>query len=156
MPQPQSSASFTKDGLNVRYIDANAWTHYIFNKPIGPNESAKFKLRVTKTQSRHIMIGVVDYAKQKDQRNSYGTGNALCYYGINGQKYPEGAQEGDGFKEGDVVEVEVNRANSTVKYSVNGTPKATHSNNILADNTRVFHPFVDMYNQNDAVEWLIY
>ena len=104
-----------------------------------------------------MLIGVVDYAKQKDQRYSYGSssGNYMCYYGYNGYKYPESAQEGDGFKEGDVVEVEVNRATSTVKYSVNGTPKATHSNNILADNTRVFHPFFEVYQQNEAVEWLI-
>lgn len=50
----------------------------------------------------------------------------MCYYGYNGFKYPDGPYEGDGFKEGDVVEVEVNRSNNTIKYFANGILKATH------------------------------
>ena len=34
------------------------------------------------------MIGVTDYEKQKDQRYSAGTKNAMCYYGANRQKWP--------------------------------------------------------------------
>lgn len=38
-------------------------------------------------------IGVTDYAKNKDNRCSYGTSNKqyMCYYGNNGYKYPESA-----------------------------------------------------------------
>jgi hypothetical protein len=43
------------------------------------------------------MIGVVDHSKQKDQRSSYGSGNAACYYGANAHKYGQGAAEGTGF-----------------------------------------------------------
>lgn len=71
------------------------------------------------------------------------------------QTHSDGAQEGDGFKQGDVVEVDVNRAISTVKYSVNGVLKATHSNQKLADAARVFVPFIELYHQNDAVEWVL-
>lgn len=87
------------------------------------------------------MVGVVDYAKQKEKRHSYNSGNAICYWGYQGGKYPCYAKEGDGFKVGDVVEVEVNRPSCTVTYFVNGKLKATSTNSMLADSTRVFMPY---------------
>ena len=101
------------------------------------------------------MAGVVDYAKQKDLRDSRNSGNAMCYYGYNGYRYPSGGNEGDGFKQGDIVEVDVNRSTSTVKYLVNGILKATQTNNMLADSSRVFMPYIEMYNTGDTVEWLL-
>lgn len=98
------------------------------------------------------MLGVLDYAKQKDQRLSYSSGNAMCYYGYNGYKYPGGGSEGEGFKQGDIVEADVNRANNTIKYSVNETLRATQTNQILGDSSRIFMPFIDMYRNNDIVE----
>lgn len=79
----------------------------------------------------------------------------MCYYGSGGSKYPSGGSEGNGFKQGDIVEVDVIRANSTIKYTINGVLKATDTNNMLADNSRVFMPYVEMHNTNDTVEWLI-
>ena len=101
------------------------------------------------------MIGVVDSERQKDHRYSYNSKNATCYYGNNGKKFPNTECEGDGFKQGDVVEVDINRATSTIKYSVNGAVKATHAHEMLADNSRVFMPYVEMANANDAVEWVM-
>lgn len=49
------------------------------------------------------MVGVVDHAKQKDNRSSFESGNAMSYHGINAYKCPEGTYEGNGFKQGDVV-----------------------------------------------------
>ena len=46
------------------------------------------------------MIGIIDEPKQRDSRNSRNSNNAVCYYGYNGQKYPSGGCEGDGFAEG--------------------------------------------------------
>lgn len=92
--------------------------------------------------NRQILIGIVDYAKQKDQRRSYNSGNAMCYYGYNGHMHPSGGGEGDGFRQGDVVEVDVSRSTNTVKYLVNGVIQAKHSHQILGDNTRVFMPYV--------------
>ena len=57
----------------------------------------------------------------------------MCYYGYNGYKYPSGGYEGGGFRQGDVVEVDVNRSTSTVKYIINGVLKATEKNNMLND-----------------------
>lgn len=69
------------------------------------------------------MVGIVDYI-QKDQRSSYMSGNAMCYYGQDGSRYPNDGprtenykhgyrtlgeptlvKEGDGFRQGDIVEV---------------------------------------------------
>ena len=44
------------------------------------------------------MIGVVEYAKQKDKKKSYNSGNALCYFGVKGNKWPQNIKEGDGFR----------------------------------------------------------
>ena len=79
----------------------------------------------------------------------------MCYYGAVGGKYPSGGFEGNGFKEGDVVEVNVNRPNNTLKYIINGILKATDTNNMLNDSSRMFMPYVEMYNINDTVEWLM-
>ena len=155
MTLPQAyNHEFKVDGLKVEFI-GNSWTHYIFNYPINPNQTASFKIRVTKTQYRHIMIGILDYSTQKSQRTSYKSNAALCYNGSNGYKYPLVGNEGDGFKQGDVVEVQVNRSTSTVIYLVNGVQKASHSNNMLAESLRIFMPFVEMCSGGDFVEWVL-
>lgn len=40
-------------------------------------------------------------------------------------------------------------------YRVNGILKTTHVNSMLADKSRAFMPFVEMYVTNDVVEWVI-
>lgn len=60
-----------------------------------------------------------------------------------------------GFKQGDIVELEVDRSACSVKYFVNGAYKAIQSNKMLADDRRIFMPLVEFYYTNDAVEWLI-
>jgi hypothetical protein len=51
-----------------------------------------FKIKIIKTKNKYIMVGVVDEPKQRNQRNSYSSNNAVCYYGINGCKYPSGVK----------------------------------------------------------------
>ncbi len=46
------------------------------------------------------MIGVVDEPKQRNQRYSYNSNNAACYYGRYGSKFPSGGNEGNSFSEG--------------------------------------------------------
>ena len=53
------------------------------------------------------------------------------------------------------MEVDVNRSTTLIRYLVNGVLKATQSNKMLADSTRVFMPYVEMGNTNDMVEWLL-
>lgn len=102
-----------------------------------------------------MTTGVVDYAKQKNSTYSYSSGNSMCYYAINSEKNPGGGTEGNGFKEDDIVEVDVNRQTHTLKYIVNGVLEATHSHLMLADTSRIFMPFVEMRDKNDTVEWLL-
>ncbi len=58
-----------------------------------------FKIKIIKTKNKAIMIGVVDEPKQRNQRYSYNSNNAVCYYG-KGAKWPSGGSEGNGFSEG--------------------------------------------------------
>ena len=97
------------------------------------------------------MVGVADYAKLKDRRTSSVSGSAMCYSGSDGNKFPGGGNEGDGFGQGDVVEVYVNRPTNTLRYSVNGTLKATQTNEMLGKKERVFYPYFEMYHTNDIV-----
>ncbi len=46
------------------------------------------------------MIGVVDELKQRNQRNSFNSNNAVCYSGYTGSKFPSGGKEGNGFSQG--------------------------------------------------------
>ncbi len=59
-----------------------------------------FKIKIIKTIIKGIMIGVVDELKQRNQRSSYNSNNAVCYYGYDGSKYPSGGNEGNGFSQG--------------------------------------------------------
>ena len=43
------------------------------------------------------MIGIINYERQKHDRYSYNSKNAMCYYGINGYVYPENKKLGCGF-----------------------------------------------------------
>ncbi len=51
------------------------------------NKIYSFKIKVVRTTSKSIMIGVIYYKKQKFQRSSYNSGYAVCYLGIDGSKY---------------------------------------------------------------------
>lgn len=61
-----------------------------------------FKVKIFKTKKRQILIGVVDYDKQKDQEHSSNSNNAVGYF-LDGCKYPSGIEEGNGFSEGETV-----------------------------------------------------
>lgn len=91
----------------------------------------------------------MDYEKQKNQRSSGVSSNAMCYYG-HGSIFPcapsECVQYRVGFCEGDVVVVKVDRAKTSVTYLVNGKEAASHKHKMLADECRIFMPFVEMYD----------
>ena len=58
------------------------------------------KVKIVYTADRRIMVGVLDYSKQKDKRTSYGSGNAVCYHGNDAYKYGPNSYEGAGFSVG--------------------------------------------------------
>lgn len=75
---------------------------------------------MTKTSSNVIMFGVVDAHKEKGNRSSYSSGNAVNYQGCNGYKIPDKKCEGKGFKQGEIVEMTVNLSKKIIKWSVEG------------------------------------
>ncbi len=59
-----------------------------------------FEIRIVKTKNKFILIGVVDEPKQRNQRQSFNSNNAICYSGYTGNKYPEKVNEGNGYSQG--------------------------------------------------------
>ncbi len=82
----------------------------------------------------------------------------MCYYGHDASLYPSlplGLRKtGSGFKAGDIVKVEVDREESSVRYSVNGVINAVQTNYMLANKSSIFMPFVEMRFAGDSVEWI--
>ena len=125
---PQAANPFEIDNLTIKCTSRETeWAQFIFNHPIRYNETSSFKLKVLQIKNKGILIGIVDYNQQKDHQSSFNTGYALGYTS-QGKKWPGNVAERDGFKQGDVVEVKVNRAKKTVHYFVNGNLKANQTN----------------------------
>ena len=95
---------------------------YIFARPIHPNQSTKFKIKIIQIREpKNMYVGVVDYEKQENKM-SYSAGRDVYPNPHPGDKY-----QGNGFKEGDFVEVDVSRSTRTVKYRVNDKLEATQT-----------------------------
>ncbi len=64
----------------------------------------------------NMMIGVVDYEKQKAAKSSYSSKNAILYYSSGGKGYIYNSKDsgskdtGIGYKTGEIVEVAVSRS----------------------------------------------
>lgn len=91
--------------------------------------------------------------RQLGSRNSYNSNNAICYYS-GGEKYPSGMFEGQGFDEGNIVETSVDLVNRVVKWTVKGVVRASYGHDVLGEPGRVWRPFVEVYYQDDVVEWV--
>ena len=51
----------------IEYIgETNKYTQFIFNKKVTYGVVFDFKIKIVKTTSKYISIGVVDYEKQKN------------------------------------------------------------------------------------------
>lgn len=49
----------------------------------------------------------------------------------------------------------VHRASKTIKWSVNGTQRSLDNTfGALAEAARIFVPYIEMSNNNDALEWI--
>lgn len=85
----QYPSYFTLTYPNIQYTsNVGNWVSYFLNDPI--TTKAVFKFKITSTKSRNIMLGIADYFKQKSQTYSQSSGNAMCYHGSDGTKYPSG------------------------------------------------------------------
>lgn len=45
-------------------------------------------------------------------------------------------------------------SNKTIKWSVDGQQRASHTHDILGDKARSFMPYVDFHGTNDSVEFI--
>ena len=74
-----------------------------------------------------MQVGVVDYEKQKNSHYSKNLHNALSYSADTTNWESGGGSKGNGFKQGDYVEVDVSRSTRTVEYKVNDKLEATQT-----------------------------
>lgn len=87
-------------GNKITLVGESTWTQILIDDEIPNNKIYSFKVKMTNTPSRNVMVGIVDRKKQKNTRYSQSTKDALCYYAANGHKYPNLGQEGAGLNQG--------------------------------------------------------
>ena len=142
MSLPQHLGQFFKvKGLEVEYIGPKQKkTPFLFNRIIKSSQPYyTFRIKIIKTQSRNITIGIAGIFQGK-----------IDFYRLEDEK--KIAEE---FKEGDVMQVEVNREGKNIMYFLNGVLKETWTNEELFSDGRVLLPYVQLCSQNDVVGWLI-
>lgn len=66
----------------------------------------------------------MDYNKCSNQKDSYNSQKAVCYFAKDGRKFPDEIKEGNGVDVGETVDVIVNRKNKTINWMVNGVERA--------------------------------
>lgn len=69
------------------------------------NKKYGFEFKILKTKSRAIMIGVID--QHQAQKNRFSDKRSVSYWGKTGYIWGGEEIQGEGFKEGDVVQVTV-------------------------------------------------
>lgn len=83
-----------------------------------------FEIKIKHTKESYIGIGVVDISKQFEQRHSSYSGNAICFWGVNGRiRYGPGDKKieiGYSFGSNDVVTTIVNLEKGKIEWKVNG------------------------------------
>lgn len=63
-------------------------------------------MKIVRAPNKYVGIGVVDYEKHKNINCFYNTNFVVAYYWWfenQGRKYPSGAVEGIGYREGEVI-----------------------------------------------------
>lgn len=80
---------FSYSNYNLSYASGEkAYTQFIFNDIVDYDEVYYFSVKIHKmSKNKYIMIGVVDFNKQKGQRYSHTSNNALNYH-ASGERYP--------------------------------------------------------------------
>jgi hypothetical protein len=124
-----------------------------------------FSARILKTKRNALVIGVVDRKVQKEEMDSFASGNAICYSGFKGRiNYGESGEWrykdiGDPLCEG--VEVKVvasmdeRKVTFTLKYPDKSVKSHSISSDILVQPQREFVPFFQMIHSGDTLEWFI-
>jgi NAD dependent epimerase/dehydratase family enzyme len=97
-----------------------------------------FSVRIVKSKENFITVGVVDRIKQQEEPHSILSGNAVCYYGVEGgsMHYGEDGQckqkeTGDELCEG--MEVKVAIDGFRVTFTLTHPNKKTKTHSITSD-----------------------
>ena len=116
------------------------------------NRTFSFKVKIIHTKAKQILVGVVDRKVMRNAQYSHTVGEAVSYYGLNGNMFPSDEYQGGGFKTGDVVEAVVNLEAGKVDWKVQGKHRASLCHNQLKADAS-FVPYLTIHDEGDIVEW---
>ena len=117
--------TLTKTGATsakIVYKGAYAWYNFVNAAEILPNQTAKYNLKILKTQNKYIMVGFCTNAGLGNDRNFDHPESA--YYYCYGYIY-EGGNRTDGFPKsdvGDVIICEADLGAGVLRWKRNGNP----------------------------------
>ena len=79
----------------MEYLGADGtWQHILINHQIPHNTIYTYRVRLVKSASKNIILGVTDLNKAKSAQHSHGLEHAVMYYCNNGYRYPNMEAEG--------------------------------------------------------------
>ena len=133
------------------------WTKTQILGKIPIDEQHRFSIKILKTKRRYLWIGVSD-CTYKGKRWSWGEDNWVYYCGWNGKVYEGPDQnikaEGPGYRQEQILDIEVNTDEGYITWSVDGEILAQHVSPKLKDPSIKWVPLVKFFDNGDSVEWV--
>lgn len=131
---------FTLLPHQATYIkDCATSTQLLMSPVIGPCMS-EFRFRITKSVEGALIIGVVDYVRQKDEHFSSASVNAVAWNGWSHGQVEFGGgnllETEEGFREGDVVNMKVELEKGLITWEVEGKSSTMFYSSILQEPNR--------------------
>jgi hypothetical protein len=102
-----------------------------------------------------LIIGVVDYTRQKDEHFSSASVNAVAWNGWSHGQVEFGGgnllETEEGFREGDVVSMKVELEKGLITWEVEGKSSTIFYSSILQEPDRELVPFAEFYDVGDTI-----
>jgi hypothetical protein len=123
---------FMLSELMVKYLGEFFWSQICMNVKISKLCLQKFQIKIILSKEGKIIIGVIS-KKVCNKNSSFSSGLAIGYQGDDKCIVFANKLEvmGDGFKENDVVQVEVNWNSKMIQWSVNSSVLAQKTLGVL-------------------------
>ena len=118
------------------------WNQILFLVQVPPRQSLKAKIRIIKTEKKNVIFGVVDSLARRHERSFYNPIYSATYSGWNATTWPDQKKEGNGFKEGDIVEVIADRQIGKVEWKDNGASQASMVSDYIKGQVGSIVPYV--------------
>eukprot|EP01080_Neovahlkampfia_damariscottae_P008636 gene8636-583_t len=141
----------SKDGMSCFHTgkDKSATTSYS-NQSFSEGRNY-FEVKIDKSVSNHIMVGVVNTEEHNDHNSFIIKGKqTFSYYSLNGKSYHNGVAKLYGAKyfEGDSIGISVDHDKQSIEFYLNGISQGiAYTKNIIGSLT----PAVTLYQKGDSI-----